>query len=231
MHSALPWRMPFLNLRSHRKILCVDGRIAFTGGLNIGDENVIAGNPHHPVLDTHFRVDGPVVAQLCEAFAGQWYFTTGETLAGPGWIKTPYFLPDDRIITALALAAMRNVVVDIVLPAHSNHPTVDWAMRAHIGPLLVAGCRVWTHAPPFDHSKLLAVDNVWCFVGSTNWDMRSFRLNFEVNVEVYQSDLVGQVSAKIVANQTTRLTAADLEEHSLASRLRNNAAHLMLPYL
>jgi cardiolipin synthase len=273
MHSALPWRMPFLNLRSHRKILCVDGRIAFTGGLNIGDENVIAGNPHHPVLDTHFRVDGPVVAQLCEAFAGQWYFTTGETLAGPGWfpslgaagdslarvitsgpdqdlekiellvleaigcarssiqIMTPYFLPDDRIITALALAAMRNVVVDIVLPAHSNHPTVDWAMRAHIGPLLVAGCRVWTHAPPFDHSKLLAVDNVWCFVGSTNWDMRSFRLNFEVNVEVYQSDLVGQVSAKIVANQTTRLTAADLEEHSLASRLRNNAAHLMLPYL
>ena len=273
MHSALPWRMPFLNLRSHRKILCVDGRIAFTGGLNIGDENVIAGNPHHPVLDTHFRFDGLVVAQLCEAFAGQWYFTTGETLAGPAWfpgpeaagdslarvitsgpdqdlekiellvleaiacarssiqIMTPYFLPDDRIITALALAAMRNVEVDIVLPAHSNHPTVDWAMRAHIGPLLTAGCRVWTHAPPFDHSKLMAVDQVWCFVGSTNWDMRSFRLNFEVNVEVYQSDLVAQVSAKIAANQTTRLTAADLEQHSLPIRLRNNAAHLMLPYL
>jgi cardiolipin synthase len=241
--------------------------------LNIGAENVIAGNPHHPVLDTHFRLDGPVVAQLCEAFAGQWYFTTGETLAGPAWfpslasagdsltrvitsgpdqdlekiellvleaiacarssiqIMTPYFLPDDRIITALALAAMRNVGVDIVLPANSNHPTVDWAMRAHIAPLLTAGCRVWTHAPPFDHSKLLAVDQVWCFVGSTNWDMRSFRLNFEVNVEVYQSDLVAQVSAKIAANQTTRLTAADLEPRSAAVRLRNNAAHLMLPYL
>jgi cardiolipin synthase len=273
MHSALPWRMPFLNLRSHRKILCVDGRIAFTGGLNIGAENVIAGNPHHPVLDTHFRLDGPVVAQLCEAFAGQWYFTTGETLAGPAWfpglasagdslarvitsgpdqdlekiellvleaiacarssiqIMTPYFLPDDRIITALALAAMRNVGVDIVLPANSNHPTVDWAMRAHIGPLLTAGCRVWTHSPPFDHSKLLAVDQVWCFVGSTNWDMRSFRLNFEVNVEVYQSGLVDQVSTKITANQTTRLTVADLEPRSAALRLRNNAAHLMLPYL
>src|SRR5580658_7002130 len=273
MHSALPWRMPFLNLRTHRKILCVDGRIAFTGGLNIGDENVIAGNPHHPVLDTHFRVDGPVVAQVCEAFAGQWYFTTGETLAGAAWfpapssagdslarvitsgpdqdlekiellvleaigcarssiqIMTPYFLPDDRIITALALAAMRNVVVDIVLPAHSNHPTVDWAMRAHIAPLLAAGCRVWTHAAPFDHSKLMTVDGMWSLVGSSNWDVRSFRLNFEINVEVYQSDLVGQVSAKIVANQTTLLTAADLEERSLASRLRNNAAHLMLPYL
>ncbi|HEX2789532.1 MAG TPA: phospholipase D-like domain-containing protein [Steroidobacteraceae bacterium] len=273
MHSVLPWRMPFLNLRSHRKILCVDGRIAFTGGLNIGAENVLARHPRHPVLDTHFRFDGPVVAQLCEAFAGQWYFTTGETLAGPAWfpgtepigdslaravtsgpdqdlekiellvleaigcarssiqIMTPYFLPDDRIITALALAAMRNVEVDIVLPEHSNHPTVDWAMRAHIGPLLAAGCRIWTHAPPFDHSKLLAVDQVWCFVGSANWDMRSFRLNFEINVEVYHSALIGQVSAKIAANQTTRLTAADLERRPLPSRLLDNAAHLMLPYL
>jgi cardiolipin synthase len=119
-------------------------------------------------------------------------------------IMTPYFLPDDRIITALALAAMRNVEVDIVLPAHSNHPTVDWAMRAHIGPSADGRLPRLDAPPPFDHSKLMAVDQVWCFVGSTNWDMRSFRLNFEVNVEVYHSDLVAQVSAKIAANQTTR---------------------------
>jgi len=273
MHSALPWRMPFLNLRTHRKILCVDGRLAFTGGLNIGAENVVANNPHHTVLDTHFRVEGPVVAQLCEAFAGQWYFTTGETLAGAAWfpqlapvgdglaravtsgpdqdvekiellvleaigcarstvkVMTPYFLPDDRIITALALAAMRNVEVDIVLPEHSNHPSVDWAMRAHIGPLLAAGCRVWTHQPPFDHSKLMTVDGIWCMVGSSNWDMRSFRLNFEINLEVYHSGLVEQVIAKINANRHTQLLQADLDRRSLPARLRDNAAHLMLPYL
>jgi cardiolipin synthase len=273
MHSALPWRMPFLNLRTHRKILCVDGRVAFTGGLNIGAENVVAGNPRQTVLDTHFRFEGPVVAQLCEAFAGQWYFTTGETLSGPAWfpplescgdslaraitsgpdqdlekiellvleaiacarssirIMTPYFLPDDRIITALALAAMRNVQVDIVLPEHSNHPSVDWAMRAHIGPLLTAGCRIWTHTLPFDHSKLMTVDGIWCLVGSANWDMRSFRLNFEINLEVYHSALVDQVSAKIGANQITRLLQADLDRRSLPLRLRDNAAHLMLPYL
>jgi cardiolipin synthase len=273
MHSVLPWRMPFLNLRTHRKILCVDGRVAFTGGLNIGAENVVAHNPRHTVLDTHFRFEGPVVAQLCEAFAGQWYFTTGEALAGAAWfprlepagdslvravtsgpdqdlekiemlvleaiacarssiqIMTPYFLPDDRIITALALAAMRNVTVDIVLPEHSNHPTVDWAMRAHIGPLLAADCRVWTHKPPFDHSKLMAVDGIWCLVGSANWDMRSFRLNFEINLEVYRSALVEQVSAKMTANQTTRLLQANLDRRSLPVRLRDNAAHLMLPYL
>ncbi|MFI4867809.1 MAG: phospholipase D-like domain-containing protein [Steroidobacterales bacterium] len=273
MHSVLPWRMPFLNLRTHRKILSVDGRIAFTGGLNIGAENVIARHPRHAVLDSHFRFEGPVVAQLCEAFAAQWFFSTGEALTGPAWfpkleavgdslvravtsgpdqdlekiellvleaiacarssikIMTPYFLPDDRIITALALAAMRSVAVDLVLPEHSNHPTVDWAMRAHIGPMLAAGCRIWTHPAPFDHSKLLAVDGIWCFIGSANWDMRSFRLNFEINLEVYRSDMVEQVTAKIAANQSSRIMQADLDRRSLPSRLRDNAAHLMLPYL
>jgi cardiolipin synthase len=126
---------------------------------------------------------------------------------------------------------MRNVGVDIVLPEHSNHPTVDWAMRAHIGPLLTAGCRLWTHKPPFDHSKLMTVDGIWCLVGSANWDMRSFRLNFEINLEVYHSVIVEQVSAKIAANQTTRLLPADLDRRSRTSQLRDNAAHLMLPYL
>jgi cardiolipin synthase len=273
MHSALPWRMPFLNLRTHRKILCVDGRIGFTGGLNIGDENLVEAQPRHTVLDTHFRLEGPVVAQLTEAFAGQWQFATGESLIGSAWyppltaagdslvrvvtsgpdqdlekieflvlealacarssvrIMTPYFLPDDRIITALALAAMRDVAVDLVLPEHSNHPSVEWAMRAHIGPLLSAGCRVWTHPAPFDHSKLMTVDDIWCFVGSANWDLRSFRLNFEINLEVYQSDLVEQVRARIAANQATPLTQSELDRRGLPARLRDNAAHLLLPYL
>jgi len=146
-------------------------------------------------------------------------------------IMTPYFLPDDRLITALALAAMRGIEVDIVLPEHSDHPTVDWAARAQIGPLLSAGCRLWTHLPPFDHSKLMTVDAIWCFVGSSNWDMRSFRLNFEINLEVYHSAIVHQVSATIAGKCTTRITMADLEQSSLPLRLRDSAARLMLPYL
>src|SRR5450755_3834818 len=119
---------------------------------------------------------------------------------------TPYFLPDERIITALALAAVRGVNVDIVLPLSSNHPSVDWSTRAHIGPLLTAGCRIWTHALPFDHSKLMCVDGMWSFVGSSNWDMRSFRLNFEINLEIYQSQFVGQISRIIESNQKNLLT-------------------------
>ena len=273
LHSAMPWRMPFLNLRTHRKILVVDGRVAFTGGLNIGAENLLSRNPRHPVLDTHFRFAGPVVAQVCDSFAEQWCFTTGETLSGPRWfpaleqaghslaravtsgpdqdlekiellvleaigcarssvkVMTPYFLPDERIITALALAAMRGVEVDVVLPERTNHPSVDWAMRAHIDPLLVSGCRVWTHPPPFNHTKLMTVDGIWCFVGTANWDTRSFTLNFEINVEVYCSASVQLVSAEISAHQGTRITTADLGRRSAPVRLRDSAARLMLPYL
>jgi cardiolipin synthase len=273
LHSTLPWRMPFLNLRSHKKILGVDGRVAFAGGLNIGAENLRRRDPPHPVIDTHFRFEGPVVAQLIAVFADDWRFTAGEQLAGESWfppqkpagdsvarvvtsgpdqdlekiefmileavgcartavrIMTPYFLPDDRLITALALASFRGVEVDVVIPAHSNHPTVDWAAHAHAGPLLAAGCRVWTHAPPFDHSKLMTVDGTWCLIGSSNWDVRSFRLNFELDLEVYHSGLVQQVDALITAQQGQQISAAMLEMRSLPVRLRDSAARLMLPYL
>jgi len=144
---------------------------------------------------------------------------------------TPYFLPDDRIITGLALAAYRGVTVDVVLPEHSNHPTLDWAARAQIGPLLAAGCRVWTHPAPFDHSKLMTVDSTWSLVGSSNWDVRSFRLNFELDIEIYDPALTRQVDELISAQQGSRLLPAQLGSRSLPVRIRDGAARLMLPYL
>jgi cardiolipin synthase len=273
LHSPLPWRMPFLNLRSHKKILAVDGRLAFTGGLNIGAENLTRRKPAHPVFDTHFLFEGPVVAQLIDVFAQDWQFSTGERLAGDIWfpqlnsagdsmarvvtsgpdhdlekiefmileavacarsaikIMTPYFLPDERINTALALASLRGVEVDIVLPDHSNHPTVDWASRVQIGPLLKAGCRIWTHPAPFNHSKLMTVDGMWCLVGSSNWDVRSFRLNFELDLEVFHSGLVKEVNDLITAQQGTRILPGMLDARSLPLRLRDGAARLLVPYL
>lgn len=273
MHSSLPWRMPFLNLRNHKKILTIDGRIAFTGGLNIGAENLVYRQSEHLVIDTHFQITGPIVAQLAEVFAQDWFFTVGEQLAGERWfpplapagdcvaravtsgpdqdlekiellilvaigcatssvkIMTPYFLPDNRLITALALAAFRGVEVDVILPLYSNHRAVDWAARVQIGPLLAAGCRVWTHPPPFDHSKLMTVDGLWCIIGSANWDTRSFRLNFELDLEIYDTVLVTQVNGLINAQQADQLTAASLRQRSILALLRDSAARLMLPYL
>lgn len=273
LHSPLPWRMPLLNLRTHKKILVVDGRIAFTGGLNIGSENLLRTHPPYPVRDTHFLLEGPAVARVMEAFAEDWLFIVGEKLDGEAWfpaldksgggmarvvisgpdqdiekiefmileatacarqsikVITPYFLPDDRLVTALALAAMRGVEVDIIVPARGNHLIVDWAMRAQVAPLVAAGCRIWSNPPPFEHSKIMTIDGIWCLIGSANWDMRSFRLNFELNMEVYHSELVRQVDELMGSKQNRRIDAADLDRRPLPFRLRDNAARLMLPYL
>ncbi len=271
LHSYFPWRMSFLNLRDHRKLLVVDGKIAFTGGINIGDENVLAGSPSHPVHDTHFRLAGPVVEQLTEAFADDWLYESGERLADDAWfpdleevgsvaarvvtsgpdedleqiefvaqhaiscarhsimIVTPYFLPPETLTTALGLAAMRGIKVDIVVPEQSNHAVIDWARQVPLRPLVGAGCNVWLGPPPFDHSKVMTIDDSWSLIGSANWDIRSFRLNFELNVELQDPGFAVRLRK---ATRTGRLlTLAELEGEPLARRLRNNAARLLQPYL
>ncbi len=85
--TLIPWRVQYSNLRNHRKILVVDGRIGFTGGINIHEQNCLDRNPRHPVQDLHFRVTGPVVAQFQEAFADDWAFCTGELLQGESWFS------------------------------------------------------------------------------------------------------------------------------------------------
>ena len=256
LHSYVPWKTPFLNLRNHRKLMVVDGRIAFTGGINIGHENLLATNPAHPVRDTHFRLEGPVVEQLTEAFADDWLYETGEKLLDDAWfpdlqpvgeaiarvvtsgpdedleqiefamlhaiscarrsirVVTPYFLPPDMLTTALGLAAMRGVTVDIVVPENSNHTILDWARRAPLRILLEAGCRVWLLPPPFDHSKLMTIDDAWSLIGSANWDIRSFRLNFELNVEI-QDEAFARSLAE-VAPAGRLLTLAEVDSASLA---------------
>jgi cardiolipin synthase len=272
MHSPLPWNMPFLNLRSHKKILVVDGQVGFAGGLNIGRENLLRSAPATPVRDCHFEFRGPVVSQLAGAFSADWSFVTGTepTAFGPEapprtgvatarvvtsgpdkdiekieililqavtcarqsvLIMTPYFLPDERLVSALALAAMRGVAVDLVVPERSNHRLVDWAMRAHVGPLLKAGCRIWYNPPPFDHSKLMVVDETWSLVGSSNWDMRSLRLNFELDVEIYDAATAARIADAIRERRGRRLGTEELVRRRLPIRLRDAAMRLALPYI
>jgi cardiolipin synthase len=83
--ALLPRSFTHFNLRNHNKIMVVDGRLGFTGGINIRQDHVLASNPKYPTRDLHFRVQGPVVCQLQEAFAKDWAFTTGEKLTGPLW--------------------------------------------------------------------------------------------------------------------------------------------------
>ena len=123
--------------------------------------------------------------------------------------------------------------MDVVLPRRGNLRLVQWAATAQLAQIVKWGCRVYLSPPPFDHSKLLVVDGMWSLVGSSNWDPRSLRLNFECAVECYSKELAAQLDAlldaKIAAGR--RLTLADLESRSLPVKLRDGVARLAQPYL
>jgi cardiolipin synthase len=144
-------------------------------------------------------------------------------------VVTPYFLPPEVLTMALGLAAMRGVRVDIVLPEHSNHTMLDWARRVPLRELLRAGCHVWLRPSPFDHSKLMTIDDAWSLIGSANWDTRSFRLNFELNVEIKDDGFARQLAE--ITSGGRELLMAELDRDPLVLRLRNNAARLLQPYL
>ena len=274
MHNLL--RLMTLNLRNHRKILVADGRLGFTGGINIREGNMLQRNPPHPIRDLHFSVEGPVVREMQRMFAEDWLFCEGEELKGAGWfppldpgvgtvsaigipdgpdedleimpvaffaalsaarkevkILNPYFLPTHALSWALKNCAFRGVEVTIVTPAQNNIPPVAWAARTLFPELLRSGCRIFESPPPFDHSKIFIVDGVWTFVGSTNWDPRSLRLNFEFNLACYDRQLAAKLNAEFQAKlaECTEVTLDDLAADSLPVRLRNGVARLFIPML
>lgn len=148
-------------------------------------------------------------------------------------IVTPYFLPDEPLVTALNIAALRGVTVDIVLPERGNLRLVNWAMGGELWKVLGHGCRVWLTPAPFDHSKVLTVDGAWSLIGSANWDPRSLRLNFELGVECYDRTLASTLDAIVDSRiaEARRLDAETLASRPFPTRLRDAAARLLSPYL
>ncbi len=272
-------RLPYANLRTHRKILVVDGAVAFIGGMNIRKGFTSEFTPGGEARDTHFRVTGPVVADIFSTAAEDWRFTTDEDLSGEAWrieplpavpfgapvfiravssgpdaaletnhrmlmgafsvarrsirIISPYFLPDRELVSALATAGRRGVEIDIVVPAQNNLVLVERAMIAQFEQVLKNYCRVWRADGPFDHSKLLAVDGVWAFVGSSNLDPRSLRLNFEIDVEVLDADFAGMIESRIDAAiaSAAPVTVEGLRARPFPLRLFDRILWLGSPYL
>jgi cardiolipin synthase A/B len=148
-------------------------------------------------------------------------------------IATPYFLPDTRLISALEVAALRGVEVDILLPSQNNHILIQWASTALLREILEAGCRVWYSAPPFDHTKLMVVDQTWTFIGSANWDPRSLRLNFEFNLECYGRAFSTRLdqSFRDKLRDAIPVTTDFLESRGLPIKLRDGIARLLSLYL
>ncbi len=267
---------PFINLRNHRKLLVIDGNLAFTGGMNIRTRHCIQRTPpEEATRDLHFRVQGPVVGDLQRIFLEDWHFVSGELLDAPiffpdlvksgnslaraigdgpdrefrklEWIlmgalssarkkvriMTPYFIADRPMITALSTASLRGVEVTLLLPAHNNLPFVAWASRASYWELVKNGVRIVEQAAPFTHTKLMVVDDIYSLIGSANLDTRSLRLNFELNLSIYDSAFASVIDSyfeQALAN-SKETTLSMLQERPLYIKFRDNTARLFSPYL
>ena len=267
----------FINLRNHRKILCVDGEVAYLGGMNISKDNEVK-SAEHPIDDIHFKVMGPVIDQISKVFVEDWFFATGEFIEFPSFaqstmeqsskktvvarviqdgpdedhnkirwtlinalvcaqtsvkIMTPYFIPDHTLMTSLHAAALRGVSVEIIVPQDSNIPFVDWVMEANFSRIIEHGVKIYKNKRPFDHSKIVVIDDIWSFVGSTNWDARSLEFNFEINLECFDKQLNAKLSAFFHSKKqnTLQVTQQEINASPSYKKIRNNLFRLFSPYL
>jgi cardiolipin synthase len=243
-YRPLHWyNLSRLNNRTHRKLLVVDGRVGFTGGVGIADQWLgHAQDPQH-WRESHFRIDGPVVAQMQSAFNDNWIKMTGEVLNGGDYfpplqsagdmdahlfVASPsggsesmhlmylmsiaaaehsidlamsYFVPDELLVKALLAARHRGVRVRILLPGPiTDSETVRLASKAEWGPLLLAGIEIHEYQPTMLHIKALIVDHELVSVGSTNMDIRSFRLNDEASLNVYDPGFAASMTTVFEAD-------------------------------
>jgi cardiolipin synthase len=252
-----PWRWDTLariNNRTHRKIMVVDGRIGYTGGAGIGDEWRGNAQDADHWRDTHFRVEGPVVAQIQAAFIENWIEVTGRVLHSEGYfpelgragsqsaqfivtspgggsesmqlmylmsiaaaaksikLSAAYFVPDGVEVRTLVAAAKRGVRVQLIVPGpQTDSPLVRRASRSTWGELLRAGVEFYEYQPTFFHCKVMVVDDLWVSVGSTNFDSRSFSVNDEANLNVYDREFAA-AQARIFEEDLKRSRRVSLEE-------------------
>jgi cardiolipin synthase len=258
-----------MNNRTHRKLLIVDGRVGFTGGVGIAEE--WTGNAEDPEhwRDTHFRVEGPAVAQMQSVFLDNWMKVTGEVSHGGDYcpslasagasdaqmfessptggsasmelmyllaivsaqrsilLEAAYFIPDDLASNALLEARKRGVDIRIIVPGKYNDAKVTRnASRNTWGPLLEAGVKIYEYGPTMFHCKVMVVDGLFTSVGSTNFDDRSFRLNDEASLNVFDAGVAAE-QARIFEEdvaQSKEYTLADWNARSWWQRFKEWAS-------
>ncbi|NMM06478.1 MAG: cardiolipin synthase B [Polaromonas sp.] len=227
-HEPSWYNFAQLNNRTHRKLLVADGKIGFTGGVGIAPKWTGAGQDAEHWRDSHFRIEGPAVAQMQAVFMDNWLKVTGQVMHGEAYfpalqavgksaaqvfssspsggsesmqlmyqlsitaaersidLSSAYFVPDDLTSKALTEALQRGVKIRIILPGEIiDTETVRAASRGSWGPLLRAGAQIYEYQPSMYHCKVMIVDKLLVSVGSTNFDNRSFRLNDEANLNVF----------------------------------------------
>ncbi len=263
------------DFRTHRKIVVCDGRVGFTGGMNITDLQSAELSDRY-WRDTHVGCTGSAVWPIQRVFFEDWAFAAQELIpitvdtvppphdegeqlvqivaSGPDssdfaihkmyfaainqatrrvWLTTPYFVPDEALITALITTALRGVDVRLLVPARSDSRLVDLAARSYFPELLQAGVRVYEYAPRFIHAKTMLCDDEVAVIGTLNLDYRSFRLNFELAALLF-----GETTNRTLADafdgdlrDSRELTLAGFGKLSFLQRLSQASARLLSPLL
>jgi cardiolipin synthase A/B len=234
-HKPAWYNLARMNNRTHRKILVVDGKTGFTGGVGIAPKWTGAGQDAEHWRDSHFLIEGPVVAQMQAVFMDNWLKVAGDVMHGEAYfpalpavgksdaqvfssspsggsesmqlmyhlsitaaersidVANAYFVPDDLTSQALIQALQRGVKVRIITPGEiTDTETVRSASRGRWGPLLQAGAEIHEYQPTMYHCKVMIVDSLLVSVGSTNFDNRSFRLNDEANLNLFDPDFAAR---------------------------------------
>jgi cardiolipin synthase len=274
-----PLRFPFLTrqltLRNHRKIIVVDGRVGFIGGLNIGDEYLSRSKRFGFWRDTFIQLEGESVQLLQRIFIRDWYYScrrkihgrkyfpepeqAGNQLvqvaaSGPDsdweavlqvffismagaekyiYIETPYFIPDESTLMCLKTAALSGLDVRIITQGVPDHKTTFWAAQSYFEDLLAAGVRIYQYQKGIMHAKILIVDDQLGSVGSTNFDVRSFRLNFEISAFVYHSEIARRLKEDFYQDiqDSSEVIYEEFMERPWYDRFRESSARLLSPLL
>ncbi|MBU5425801.1 cardiolipin synthase [Tissierella pigra] len=265
-----------INYRNHRKICIIDGKEAFIGGFNIGDEYIGLSKRFGFWRDTHLKIKGSAISSLQWRFFLDWRFATGKEItrcqtylaaeddwgntgiqivsSGPDskwpsikdgylkmisnakekiYIETPYFIPDDSIFEALKLAGLSGLDVRVMIPCKPDHPFVYWASMSYIGELLQAGVRFYTYERGFLHSKVVLMDDFISSVGTANLDIRSFKLNFEVNAFLYDESINLKLTDKFIDDlqYCKEITLNEYRNRSNIVKIKESFSRLLSPIL
>jgi len=268
----VPWRKARLDLRNHRKIAVLDGRVGYTGSQNLVSAEFKKGINYEDLMA---RVTGPVVLELQYLFAADWFLETNEVLdgeaefpgpeiagdvpaqalpSGPAFptqnnqrlfvalvhgarkrvvLTTPYFIPDEPLLQAMQTAVLRGVEVHLVVSEAGDHPVVSLAQRSYYEELLEAGVQIHPYRTNFLHAKHLSIDDSVALIGTSNLDIRSFVLNAEVMLMIYDPGVAARLAAeqeRYFANSRV-LTLAQWQQRSFASKVAQNLARLLSPLL
>jgi cardiolipin synthase len=261
-----------INNRTHRKLLVVDGRIGFTGGVGIADQWQGYGESKEHWRDSHYQIEGPAVAQMQAAFTDNWIKTRATVLFGNEYfpeltaigdataqvfkssrgegsesvrlmyllsiasatnsirLQAAYFVPDDLAIETFVTARKRGVKIEIIVPGPSmDAKIVQNASRSLWGALLDAGVEIYEFQPTMYHCKVLIVDSLWVSVGSTNFDDRSFRLNDEANLNIYDAAFAAE-QTKVFEEDKRRsrlMTRGEFKNRSKAGKIINDCCGML----